>query len=100
MKKLLLLSSIVALGFAYSYSVVMPYGSYIDYSGSSKDDAKLGGIYYSYYKWPVKIEMDGELLNISYKKSLNLLLQEVLTDKHIIHLNNKPHLHLFQNQGN
>jgi hypothetical protein len=70
MKKMFLLSVIAALSFAYSISVVMPYGSYIDYSGSSKDNAKLGGIYYSFYKWPVKIEMDGELLNISYKNNI------------------------------
>ncbi|GAX88069.1 conserved hypothetical protein [Lebetimonas natsushimae] len=70
MKKIFLLSNIVALGFAYSTSVVMPYGSYIDYSGSSKDNAKLGGIYYSYYKFPIKIEMDAEYLKINYKKNI------------------------------
>jgi hypothetical protein len=70
MKRMFLLSGVVALGFAYSTSVVMPYGSYIDYSGSSKDDAKLGGVYYSYYKWPFKVEMDGELLNINYKNKI------------------------------
>lgn len=70
MKKILLLSGVAAVGFAYSVFSVMPYGSYIDYSGSSKDNAKLGGIYYSYYKFPIKIEMDGEYLNINYKNNI------------------------------
>jgi hypothetical protein len=49
----------------------MPYGSYIDYSSNTlKDKARLGGIYASYYKWPVKIEMDGKILKIDYKDDI------------------------------
>jgi hypothetical protein len=70
MKKILLLSGVAAVGFAYSVFSVMPYGSYITYSGSYKDNAKLGGIYGSYYKWPVKIEMDMEYLRIDYKDNI------------------------------
>jgi hypothetical protein len=82
MKKMLLLSSVVALSFAYSSSVVMPYGSYIDYSSKSlKDKAKLGGVYYSYYKWPVKIEVDGEILKIDYKYGIPDWKQRDLTLK-------------------
>ncbi|WP_024790521.1 MULTISPECIES: hypothetical protein [unclassified Lebetimonas] len=82
MKKILFLSSVAVLSFAYNSSVVMPYGNYINYSGStSKDKAKLGGIYYSYYKWPVKFEIDGEYLNIDYKNNIPDWLQKDLTLK-------------------
>jgi hypothetical protein len=82
MKKLFLISSIAALGFAYSVSTVMPYGSLINYSGSTyKDDAKLGGVYASYYKWPFKLEVDGEFLKIDYKNNLHPWLQRDFTFK-------------------
>ncbi|WP_024789101.1 hypothetical protein [Lebetimonas sp. JH292] len=59
----------------------MPYGSYIDYSGSSKDKAKLGGVYYNYYQWPVKVEMDGEYLKIDYKNNISDWKQKDFTFK-------------------
>jgi len=76
MKKILLLSSIVALGLTAN-SVIMPYGSFINYSGSTtKDKAKLGGVYYSYFTSPIKIEMDGEYLKIDYKNNIPDWLQK------------------------
>ena len=69
MKKLLSLALLASLGFSYG-KVVLPYGSYIDYSKNTiKDKAYDGGIYFSYFQSPFKLEMAGEYLDLKYKKS-------------------------------
>ena len=66
MKKLLSIALLSTISF--SANLVMPYFSYIDYSNKSiKDEAYNGGIYFSYFKMPYKLEADVETLNISYK---------------------------------
>ena len=71
MKKLLSIALISSVGF--SYTLFMPYGSYVDYSKKiSKEKAYDGGVYLSYFKWPFKVELGGEYLDIKYKSSSNI----------------------------
>jgi len=78
MKKLLSISALVSLGF--SATVVMPYGSYINYSShASKDKAVIGGIYMSYLKSPFKFELDPETTHITYKGTTQNWNQKDLT---------------------
>ena len=69
MKKLLSIALIASLGFSANLTI-MPYGSYIDYTKNSvKDEAFDGGVYASCFKWPFKVELDGEYLKINYRNS-------------------------------
>ena len=78
MKKLLSIALITTLGF--SSAVFMPYGSYIDYSKeSAKDKAVDGGIYFSYYSWPFKLELGAEYLDIDYKSNINDYIEKDVT---------------------
>jgi len=77
MKKLLSIAALASLSF--SATVVMPYGSYIDYSKSTKDYGKLGGIYASFNKLPFKMEVDGEFLKLKYKNNTPNYYQRDLT---------------------
>ena len=78
MKRLLSIALLASFGFSAGFTI-MPYGSYIDYSGSLKDSAKLGGIYASYFKSPFKIETDGEFTKIKYNSSISNYYQRDLT---------------------
>ena len=78
MKKLLSVALVSTLGFSASLTL-MPYGSYINYTDSTKDNAKLAGIYGSYFKSKVKLEVDGEYLKINYKNSIPAYYQKDLT---------------------
>jgi hypothetical protein len=82
-KKLFLSSCTAAvLSFAYSSFSVMPYETYIKYSNKSvKNKALLGGLYLSYYNYPIKIELDGEYLKIAYKENVPSWDQKDLTLK-------------------
>ena len=78
MKKLLSIAALVSLGF--SATVVMPYGSYVNYSNkAAKDKAVIGGIYLSYFKSPFKLELDPEMTNIKYKDNTPDWKQKDLT---------------------
>ena len=69
MKKLLFIALLSTLGF--SYTLVMPYGAFIDYSDDTiKDIAYDGGVYIDAFKFPFKIELGGDYLKIRYKKNL------------------------------
>ena len=71
MKKLLSIAVLASLGF--SATVVMPYGSYVDYSDKAlKDKAVIGGVYISYFNSPFKLELDPEVSNITYKNKYNI----------------------------
>ncbi|GEM_PF-5552003 len=51
-------------------NLVLPYGGYIDYSGTTdRDDAAIAGVYLSSYKAPYKLEMALEHMRISYEDS-------------------------------
>ncbi len=78
MKKFLSIALLASLGFSAEFTL-MPYGSYIDYSGSVKNDAKLGGIYLSYFNSPFKLETDGEFLKINYNEGIANYYQRDLT---------------------
>jgi len=66
MKKLLSIALLASLGF--SATVVMPYGSYVNYSNkAAKNKAVIGGMYLSYFKSPFKLEIDPEATKITYK---------------------------------
>ncbi len=67
MKKLLSIALLISFGISAPITV-MPYGSFINYTkNTNKDKGYLGGIYSNYFKWPFKLEMDGEYLKITYK---------------------------------
>jgi len=71
MKKLLSIALISSLGF--SATVVMPYGGYVNYSDKAlKDKAIIGGVYFSYFSSPYKIEIDPEYTNLTYKDKYNI----------------------------
>ncbi len=78
MKKLLSIALLASLGFSAGFTV-MPYGSYIDYSNSTKDYGYLGGVYASSYKFPFKTEIDGDFLKLKYKDGNPNYYQKDLT---------------------
>jgi len=78
MKKLLSIALLASLGFSADFTV-MPYGSYINYSNSTKDYGYLGGVYASSYKFPFKTEIDGEFLKLKYKDGNPNYYQKDLT---------------------
>jgi len=65
-KRLISLSLLTTTLFGAS---IMPYGAYIKYDNSAKDKAYLGGIYYSKFTSPYKLEADAEMLKIKYLKT-------------------------------
>ncbi len=81
MKKglLLLLFSGVSIVSAKSFTTVMPYSAYIDYSNSNKDKAYVVGVYSSYYNFPNKFELGLENINIEYNNNLPRLDQNDIT---------------------
>ena len=81
MKKLLSIALLASLGFSAGFTV-MPYGSYINYSNSTKDYGSLGGIYTSIYKFPFKTEIDGEFLKLKYKNGTSDYYQKDLKLKY------------------
>ena len=78
MKKLLSIALLASLGFSAGLTVI-PYGSYISYSHSTKNYGSLAGIYASSYNFPLKSEVDGQFLNLEYKKGTPNYNQKDLT---------------------
>jgi len=79
MKKLLSIALLASLGFSATITV-MPYGAYVDYSNKAlKDNAIIGGLYFSYFDSPFKIELDPEYTHITYKYNIPNWNQEDLT---------------------
>jgi len=69
MKKKLLASVTLLLNTVYAGEIV-PYYAYVNYSkNTNKNNANLVGIYFSQFKTPYKIELDGEYLQLKYKNS-------------------------------
>ncbi len=49
-------------------TTLLPYGAYINYTGTTnRDDAAIGGVYGAYYTAPYKVEMALEHMQISYQ---------------------------------
>ena len=71
MKKRLISLSLLTTTFTTTLfgASIMPYGAYIKYDNSAKDKAYLGGIYYSKFTSPYKLEADAEMLKIKYVKT-------------------------------
>ena len=78
MKKLLSIAAVLAT--TLMASDVMPYGAFIDYSGSTtKDKAGLVGVYMSTTSSPFKLELDAEYVDIKYKDTTPNYKQTDLT---------------------
>jgi len=72
MKKILSIALITSFSLAAGFTI-MPYGAYIDYSKNTvKDYGYVGGIYFSKFKSPFKIELDAEATKITYKDKYNI----------------------------
>jgi len=70
MKKLLSIALITSFSLASGFTI-MPYGAYINYSKNTvKDYGYVGGIYFSKFKSPFKIELDAEATKIVYKDNI------------------------------
>jgi len=79
MKRLVTLS-IIATSSIFGASSAMMFGGYLDYSSNSiKDKGYYGGIYYSYFTSPYKLELDVEHMELSYKNGSPKYKQSDLT---------------------
>jgi len=67
MKKILSIALISSFSLATGFTI-MPYGAYINYAKNTvKDYGYVGGVYFSKFKSPFKIELDAEATKITYK---------------------------------
>ncbi len=78
-KTLTLLAFSATLALAKVSTTLMPYSAYINYSGSTKDEAYVVGLYSSLYSFPNKFELGLENINIKYKNGLPDLDQNDIT---------------------
>lgn len=70
MKKFVGACVAIGISWAAQNSAIVPYGAYINYTGSTnRDDAFIAGAYYSSYHAPYKIEATLEHLQIAYKNT-------------------------------
>ena len=77
MKKLILSSLLFgSLAMAQTYYDILPYGGYINYSGTTtKDSGYVSGVYFSAFSSPWKTEMDMEHTQIDYTDNTPSLKQ-------------------------
>jgi hypothetical protein len=82
MKKLVLagLLGLGSLVMAQTYYSALPYAGVINYSGdTAKDNGYVGGVYFSAFKSPYKVELDAEHTQIKYKDNTPTLNQSDFT---------------------
>ncbi len=79
MKKVIATTLIGVMTWAFD-TVLLPYGAYIDYSGTTnRDNASLVGAYYSTTKLPYKLEIALEHMQLSYTDNTPTYKQNALT---------------------
>ena len=78
MKKLLSLALLASLGFSAKITLI-PYGSYLHYTNSTKNHGYLGGIYSSFFTFPFKTEIDTEFTKLKYNYGMPDYYQRDLT---------------------